>query len=325
MEILLVFAGALGLVIVANISEGRDRWTVGLVRFLLVLNLSLGLVAAFTLLAGGLNFLPPNVDISFSPGGETLLATSVVGFLCLSSSVRRRLSRVMSIRPESPVHLTALILSCYLISWALLTLSLVGGLEGLQASADSVPVFGYVIQALGLLLFSLLGVGLFTRRRWLQVVDRLGLSIFRCRSLLVASLAVVFLISINLAVSVIWVVIDPDQADAVRQISDAMLRDFDSVGTIFLLAALSSVSEEMLFRGALQPRLGIPFTSLLFAATHLQYAISPATLVVFVIGLVLGALRRYFGTWAAILTHFGYNFGLLLLGLVASRLLEMAG
>jgi membrane protease YdiL (CAAX protease family) len=231
----------------------------------------------------------------------------------------------MSIRPESPVHLTALILSCYLVAWSLLTLSLVGGLQGLQATAESVSVFGYMIQAVGLLLLSLLGVGLFTRRRWAQVADRLGLGSFRWRSLLFASLAVVLLVSINLAVSAIWVVIDPGQADTVRQISDAMLKDFDSVGTIFLLAALSSVSEEMLFRGALQPRLGIPFTSLLFAATHLQYAISPATLVVFVIGLVLGALRRYLNTWVAILTHFGYNFGLLLLGLVANRLLEMAG
>ncbi len=325
MEMLLGLAGALGLVLVANISEGRDRWTSGLAWCLFGLNLCLGLVGAFTLLAGGFGFLLPNLDVSFSSGGAILLVTSVVGFLCLSPAVRKRLSKVMSIRPESPVHLTALILSFYLISWVLLTLSLVGGLQGLQASAGSVSVFGYVIQTLGLLLFSLLGVGLFTRRRWVQVVDRLGLSNFRWRSLLVASLAVVLLVAINLVVSAIWVVLDPSQADAVRQISDAMLRDFDSVGTIFLLAALSSVSEEMLFRGALQPRLGIPFTSLLFAATHLQYAISPATLVVFVIGLVLGALRRYLDTWAAILTHFGYNFGLLLLGLVARRLLAMAG
>jgi membrane protease YdiL (CAAX protease family) len=325
MEMLLGLAGALGLVLVANISEGRDRWTSGLAWCLFGLNLCLGLVGAFTLLAGGFGFLLPNLDVSFSSGGAILLVTSVVGFLCLSPAVRKRLSKVMSIRPESPVHLTALILSFYLISWVLLTLSLVGGLQGLQASAGSVSVFGYVIQTLGLLLFSLLGVGLFTRRRWVQVVDRLGLSNFRWRSLLVASLAVVLLVAINLVVSAIWVVLDPSQADAVRQISDAMLRDFDSVGTIFLLAALSSVSEEMLFRGALQPRLGIPFTSLLFAATHLQYAISPATLVVFVIGMVLGALRRYLDTWAAILTHFGYNFGLLLLGLVARRLLAMAG
>jgi len=315
----------MGLVLVANVSEGRDRWTLGLIRFLFVFNLSLGLVGAFALLTGGVGFLLPTADVSFSPGGATLLVTSVVGFLCLSPAVRRRLSKIMPIRPDSPVHLTALILSFYLISWALLTLSLVGGLQGLQASAESVSVFGYVTQAVGLLLFSLLGVGLFTRRRWVQVVDRLGLSSFRWRSLLPASLAVVLLVSINLVVSAIWVVLAPGQADAVRQISDSMLRDFDSVGTIFLLAVLSSVSEEMLFRGALQPRLGIPFTSLLFAATHLQYAISPATLVVFVIGLVLGVLRRYLGTWAAILTHFSYNFGLLLMGLVLRRLLEMAG
>ncbi len=324
MEILLGSAGVLGLVLLANVSEGRPRWTSSWVRFLLVLNLSLGLIGALVLLAGRLDLFPPTDSVS-SSGGITLLLTSVVGFLFLSSPVRKRLSRVIPIRPESPVHITSLLLSCYLVSWTVLSLSLLGGLQGLQDSAESVSVLAYVIQALGLLFLSLLGVGLLTRRRWVQVVDRLGLASFRWRSLLVASVAIVLLVSINLVVSVIWVLIDPDQADAVRQISNAMLRDFDSVGTIFLLAALSSVSEEVLFRGALQPRLGIPLTSLLFAATHLQYAISPATLVVFVIGLVLGAVRHYFGTWAAILTHFGYNFGLLLMGLVASRLLEMAG
>ena len=75
----------------------------------------------------------------------------------------------------------------------------------------------------------------------------------------------------------------------------------------------------MLFRGAIQPRFGILFTSILFAITHLQYALSPATLLILIIGLVLGVLRRHFGTWTAIFTHFGYNFSLLLLGLIIER------
>jgi membrane protease YdiL (CAAX protease family) len=69
----------------------------------------------------------------------------------------------------------------------------------------------------------------------------------------------------------------------------------------------AGVSEETLFRGALQPRFGILVTSLLFAITHVQYAFTPATLVILVIGISLGWVRRRWGLPAAIVLHALYN------------------
>jgi membrane protease YdiL (CAAX protease family) len=119
--------------------------------------------------------------------------------------------------------------------------------------------------------------------------------------------------------------VSPEQAEALGQISDQLFGQYDSFATIFILALLSSVSEEFLFRGALQPRLGLVLTAVLFAFVHQQYAISPATLIVLLIGVVLGLLRRHFGTWTAVLTHFGYNFTLLVFSLIASRFLNLQG
>ena len=68
--------------------------------------------------------------------------------------------------------------------------------------------------------------------------------------------------------------------------------------------------------------MGLVFTSILFAVFHIQYAISPAILVVLGIGILLGLLRKYFGTWSAILAHFGYNLSLLLLGMVMERFIQ---
>jgi membrane protease YdiL (CAAX protease family) len=258
------------------------------------------------------------------PGvAPVLLVSSLVAGLFLLPAVRCGLARVLQLRPDSPVHLTALILSCFLIAWTLSNLFWVGGVEGMQETAEPVPIEFIVLQAAGLLAVAFSGVGLLTRRSWRQVWERLGLDLFPRRSWGIAATAVVGLLGIYFAGSILWVLVAREQVESISQISDILLGDYDSLGAVFLLSVLSSVSEEILFRGALQPVLGIVPTAVLFGATHLQYAISPATLIILAIGVVLGILRRQFGTWTAILAHFGYNFSLLLMGLIASRLLEM--
>ena len=70
----------------------------------------------------------------------------------------------------------------------------------------------------------------------------------------------------------------------------------------------AGIGEEILFRGAAQPRLGLPLTALLFAAVHTQYTVSPALVHIFVTGLLLGVVRRRANTTTAIAVHASYNF-----------------
>jgi hypothetical protein len=56
-----------------------------------------------------------------------------------------------------------------------------------------------------------------------------------------------------------------------------------------------------------QPRYGLVLTSGLFALLHNQYGISFVLLGVFLMGVVLGLERKYFGTTAAIITHAIFN------------------
>ena len=83
------------------------------------------------------------------------------------------------------------------------------------------------------------------------------------------------------------------------------------------------MGEEILFRGALQPVFGIVFTSLLFAVVHVQYGLTPITLAVFLLGLILGILRKRTNTTVTILVHFGYNFILGLMALLAVYVQEL--
>jgi membrane protease YdiL (CAAX protease family) len=77
-----------------------------------------------------------------------------------------------------------------------------------------------------------------------------------------------------------------------------------------LLAGLSAVGEELLFRGAMQPTLGLPLTALIFALLHLppQLRFWPWTAAAAVLGLALGALALHGGSLAGpILAHFTIN------------------
>ena len=323
MELLFIVVGSLLLIALANKAELDKRWRPLVLATLIVVNLMIGSLGTLLWLS---RWFDRSIPESTSPPLSVswiMLAVAVVGIILLLPPVRRALSRLLPLQPDSAVHLTAIQLSLYMVAWSAVNLVWLGGVEGLQAAAEDVPVYLYVLQAAGMVIVALAGVGLFVRRSWSEVWARLGLDSFQWPHLLVVGLAVLALMTLNFVVSYIWILLDPEQMASISEISNALLGNFDSLGGIFLLAVLSGVSEEVLFRGALQPRLGIVLSSLVFASTHIQYALSPATLTVLGIGLALGYLRRYLNTWSAILTHFGYNFGLLMLGYLAPRVLEM--
>ena len=79
--------------------------------------------------------------------------------------------------------------------------------------------------------------------------------------------------------------------------------------TVFAAAALSSLAEEIFFRGALMPYLGLWGQALVFAAMHpapkRAWSYPAYT---FVAGVVFGALTLYsHSLWPAILAHFLVN------------------
>ena len=79
---------------------------------------------------------------------------------------------------------------------------------------------------------------------------------------------------------------------------------------IFLLAAASSVGEELFFRGALLPAVGLVPSSALFAAMHLraQRRFLPWTLMSFIMGLAMGLMYMKLGDLGApIVAHFTIN------------------
>ena len=69
----------------------------------------------------------------------------------------------------------------------------------------------------------------------------------------------------------------------------------------------AGISEELAFRGLLQPRIGLLLSNILFTAVHAFQYNWDALLLVFVIGFICGLVRKYSNTTAAVIVHGLYD------------------
>jgi membrane protease YdiL (CAAX protease family) len=84
-----------------------------------------------------------------------------------------------------------------------------------------------------------------------------------------------------------------------------------------VIGVTAGLGEELAVRGVLQPRLGILLPNLLFASLHaLQYNFE-GLLSVFLVGLILGLIRRRTNTSTSAIVHGAYDFWLIMLTVVA--------
>jgi hypothetical protein len=148
-------------------------------------------------------------------------------------------------------------------------------------------------------------VGLLVRRGWRESLSRLGLTRLRAADALTVVGATLGLGLLNAglewcertALPRLW---EQDNAFG------AALAGAMGPGQILLLGLSAGVGEEITLRGALQPKLGIVLTSLLFASLHVQYSwFGMLSLLVF--GLLLGLLRQRSSTTVAIVVHALYD------------------
>ncbi len=312
--------GVLALILLANWLAVLDnsRYTRAFDHFLLIINLLL-------LLNGIMLWLLPPQSALFLPafGGEPAASYLIVWFgmslwgIFISLAWGRRwLARWMPLRVTSPVHTLALFLSGLLAGSTLLSLTQ-GGLEGIAETAVSAPLSDFVLQQLLFILAALLGIGLAIRRRPADLMARLGLKRPSKSQIRYGLRWIAILLAVQWIAGIAWAIANPEQSELLGGINNTLLGNFDTVGEWIVVALGAGLGEEILFRGALQPVLGLWFTSILFAIAHIQYGFTPITLLIFIISIALGHVRRRTNTTVAIFVHAGYDFVLGLLFLLA--------
>jgi uncharacterized protein len=209
--------------------------------------------------------------------------------------------------PQSPVHITGIVLSSLLLSGVAVSFVLSGGITGLAESVETTgvdpgdTVFTLVLEVLA----AGISVGYILRRTEKEALQRLGLQLPTRQQVFTAIAVGVGLAVVAQIYTVFYEPVAPqEQLDAVEMITRAL----SSLPMALLVAFAAAVGEELFVRGALQPVFGIFLSSIFFTLLHTQYFITPTLLVIFGISVVFGILRQRINTTAAIIAHFTYNF-----------------
>jgi uncharacterized protein len=242
--------------------------------------------------------------------GISLTVAGVLGLLYLLPPVQRVVARVLPVGTGSPVVYITVVIGLLLLAQQAAT--------QLQSS-QPLTWFDLLAQDIPLFVLSFIGVGLFTRRSFRETVQRLALEPPPSRWWwVVAVVGVGVFIAIATGIEHVAGILTPSTENQVSNVTKILFSGFNNPTAIIFLGILAAVVEETLFRGALLPRFGIIVTAILFAALHTQYAITFASLEVFVLGLGLGVLRvRSKSTLPCIVTHAGYDIAVGFLSLIA--------
>lgn len=239
--------------------------------------------------------------------------------LFLLPPVRRLLANFIPIDARSSIHAVAA--SFVMLVVINLAVTLAVGLETLADLSEGTEtdggslLFSLWVQQITFAIWAVVGVGWLTRRRLLQALERLGLTVPSPADVAIGigtglvSVAVILVLEI-VAGAAGWGV-DED----VQRLTEVLIGPLlGSIQGILTLGLAAGIGEETLFRGALQPRFGLLFTSLLFALLHSQYGITLSTLAVFIVGLILGLVRNRSNTSTCVIAHASYN---ITLGMIA--------
>ena len=238
--------------------------------------------------------------------GSIVSGVAAAGFLF--KPIRKDVSAYIPIDPDNPVHTLALVLAVILFGTQATALLLTDVLA-IYASQAPQTLAGTFLDELPLLLLALAGVGLFVRRKVPEAAARLGLARPAWWHIVLALAAAgVFLAALQGFDAANHVLLPGLAAriDATDQHLFGQLAGTNWIG-IAVLGLVPGICEDLLFRGALQPRLGLLPTALLFTSIHSQYGLSIDLAGVFVIAVCLGLIRRYTNTTTSMSAHIAYN------------------
>jgi len=261
-----------------------------------------GLTSGGTFLLGAIYFTRVIGAPATSAYGAGVMVTAVVAAVLAYDPVRRHVAAILHLDPENPVHALALVLAVIVLGTQISQVVFVDVLA-VDQSGPPLSVVDLFAQELPFLIIAVVGVGMFMRRTATEVAVRLGLArpAWWQVTLGLAAGGVFVAFSVGIAsLSHAWT---PDVAHRVDVTTEHVFGGLTNPVGIVALALLPAICEEILFRGALQPRLGLVITALLFASIHTQYSVSFDTLTVFILALGLGLIRKYTNTTTSAIAH----------------------
>lgn len=273
----------------------------------------------------GRSFLPPGGAARLGMvalwGGIGLAVAAIV----LLPAVRRDAARLLPIDARWSVHAIALsfVMGATTINFG--QLLALGGKPPMLEMVPLIPAQSATQQLLAIVYpflwnvpGAIVAVGYPVARTFRATLYRLGLVRPTVRQVaigVVVALAMVLGATLlDMAISTIWDAmgwIRTDTAAFEKLLGAAM----SPIGAV-LIGVTAGLGEEMIIRGALQPRLGIILSNLFFTSLHAYQYSWDGLLSVFIIGTVLGIVRARTNTTTSSIAHGVYNFTLVMLSVL---------
>lgn len=238
--------------------------------------------------------------------GPLFLSLASALTLPLVPPFRRLVARVTPVDPASPIDMVGLCLiltAC--AAFAFILVNIGNSPEDLEI--EPVSLTDLALTAVFELALAYVAVGWLVRRDLRSATERLDIRWPGWKTWLIAIGFLILSYAGSAVGSVLTDVYQPELSDQINDVTDDLTADVQNPVGAVVLGASAGVGEEALFRGAIQPRFGIVLTAVAFALVHSQYGLSYVIVGLFLVGVVLGLERRYFGTTAAMITHAMFN------------------
>lgn len=289
-----------GLYVAAQAADQDRRWR--LLYFALAWIVPLSGVGAFFALATMLQTATIAAPLKTFLLGFTGWAAITAVILWIPPAANALVQVLFRAPPSHTLRLTARLVATGLLlsvpaAFALRDVML----ELLESPQSPLTSAMFVGSLIGYVALALAGVGFKIRRTTAETIARLGLRPLSRRDLAISGITVIALLLLTAGADAaqkrwlhdLWV---QDQA------MTAAIAGKLSIGAALLLGISAGIGEEITMRGALQPRLGLALTSLLFASLHVQYTWF-GLLVIFLLGALLGIVRARTSTSVVMLAH----------------------
>jgi len=322
MDLLIGFLYVALLTYLANIQHLTGRYA-GVVRSLMVgllvimgsAGVSVLLTAQYVARDAPAGQAPISVAGAFAFFLAALILSGVGYALIQSETLRLRLKQTLfkhtRYDPQSPLHTLGILLAFVVVLMVVSTFLESGGQEGLAESVNQATNQFETVLLNGtiFLMLAFLAVGLYIRRDANATLQRLALPMPGQTEWSVGLVVGVGLFLLAQAGAILWFAVSaPDVFESQSSTSQAIFQQLNQSLIIgFLVALMTGVAEEILFRGVLQPVYGLIPTSIFFVAVHVQYTLTPASLILFLVTLGFGWLRLRFNTTTAVIAHIVYN------------------
>jgi len=246
-----------------------------------------------------------------------MISAAIISFLHLSRNFRKKVIWFLKLdmNPDSAIHAFGMMLffssiiltaSFFFVFNSILSDSILSDQidkNKISTELKDLTLFDVILNEIPYFIIAFIGCGFLIRRNLKEVLIRLGVVKPKLNEILLGVVVGVSLVFVSGFIAFFFSNVLGFSGEQNLNILENLM----SIEGALVIGVSAGVCEEILFRGALQPKFGILLTSILFSFLHFQYGALWMLLIIFILSISLGYLRNKTNTTISMIAHTCYN------------------